>query len=138
MLKNILTLFLTMVVYSGWGQSKSSSFSYVNIYGDTLVIVDFDKISSKLDTTFFKTNIIGLHFDTTLSQKTIRYTYFISDIKRTKKKTEFKFSLRITPHTSDIQEILKHLGGPSHYRMTLKKENGVTVIDKIEFINGEI
>ncbi len=134
----ILTLFLVLIVHSGWTQTTNSNFSYTDIYGNNITVINADKLPAQLDTTFFKLNLTGLDFDRTLPEKTIRYDYTLSDIKRTKKKNEVEFTLTIVPHTEEIEEVLKHLGGPSHYKMTCKKESNKLRIDIVEFMNGEI
>jgi len=125
-------------VHSGWTQKPQTNFSFVDLYGDTLIITNVDKLPPQLDTTFFKTNLTGAYFNTTLTQKTFRYNYFLSDIRRTKNKNEFKFELIIVPHTKIAEEIIKYLGGPGHYLMSVKKSNNGLLIDKIKFLNGEI
>ena len=134
----ILTVLLTITVYSGRTQTIPKNFSFVDSYGDSLTITNADKLPPPLDTTFFKTNLTSSYFDTALIQKTSRYDYILSDIKRTKKKNEFEFVLRVVPHSKNIEEILNFLGGFSHYRMTLKKVNSRLLIDSIEFLYGEI
>ena len=132
-----MTLFIVLIVHSGWTQTTNSNFSYTDIYGNKITVINEDKLPVQLDTTFFKLNLTGLYFDRTLTEKTIRYDYTLSDIKRTKK-NEVEFTLTIVPHTKEIEVVLKHLGGPSHYKMTLKKEYNKLRIDKVEFMYGEI
>jgi hypothetical protein len=137
-LNYILTLFLVLIVHSGWTQTTNNNFSYTDIYGNNITVLNEDKLPYQLDTTFFKLNLTGLYFDSTLTEKTLRYDYTLSDIKRTKEKNEVEFTLTINPHNKEIEDVLKHLGGPSHYKMTLKKENNKLLIDKVEFMYGEI
>ncbi|MBK6963174.1 MAG: hypothetical protein IPH20_04350 [Bacteroidales bacterium] len=137
-LRNTLTIFLLLIVYSGWSQTTNINYSYTDIYGNYITIATADKLPAQLDTTFFKLNLTGLHFDKTLPEKNIRYDYTLSDIKRTEKKNEFKFTLTIVPHTKEIEEVLKYLGGPGHYKMTVQKENNKFRIDAVEFMYGEI
>ncbi|MGE5428286.1 MAG: hypothetical protein ACM3O8_10355 [Methylococcaceae bacterium] len=134
----ILTLILTIKAYSGWTQTTQPSFSFVDLYGDTLTITNVNRLPRPLDSTFFKTNLTGLHFDTTLTHKNIRYDYILLDIKGAKKKNEFEFALRIVSHSREAEDLIKYLGGPSHYRMTIKKVDGRLVIDTIEFLYGEV
>jgi hypothetical protein len=137
-LNYILTLFIVLIVHSGRTQTTNSNFSYTDIYGNNIIVLNEDKLPYQLDTTFFKLNLTGLYFDSTLTEKTLRYDYTLSHIKRTKEKNEVEFTLTINPHNKEIEEVLKHLGGPSHYKMTLKKENNKLLIDKVEFMYGEI
>jgi hypothetical protein len=134
----ILTLFLVLIFHSGWSQTINNTFSYIDIYGNNITITNVDNLPAILDTTFFKLNLTGLHFDKTLTEKTLRYEYTLSDFKRTKKNNEVEFTLIIVPYTKEIEEILKHLGGLRHYKMTLKKGNNKLQIVKVEFMYGEI
>jgi hypothetical protein len=138
MLNYLLSLFLVLIVHSGWTQTTSSNFSYTDIYGNNITVLNEGKLPAKLDTTFFKLNLTGLYFDRTLTESTLRYDYILSDIKRTKKKNEVEFNLTIVPHTKEIEEVLKHLGGRRHLKMTLNRENKKLRIDKVEFMYGEI
>jgi len=137
-LNYILTSFLVLIVHSGWTQTTNSNFSYTDIYGNNITVINVDKLPAHLDTTFFKLNLTGVYFGRTITERTLRYDYTLSDIKRTKKKNEVEFTLIIVPHTKEIEEVLKHLGGPSHYKMTLKRKNNKLRIDKVEFTYGEI
>ena len=137
-LTNVLTLFLTMSVCSVWAQSANSDFYFTDIYGNNIKITNVDKLPSKLDTAFLKSNLTGLHFNKTLNEKALRYDYIISDITRTKNRYKFEIDVIIIPHTKEIEEILKYLGGRSHYRMTLKRINKLLRIDNVVLMYGEV
>lgn len=64
-----LALLLVFTVHSGWTQTTNSNFSFTDIYGNNITVTNADKLPAQLDTTFFKLNLTGLHFDKTLIEK---------------------------------------------------------------------
>lgn len=137
-LNYILIIFLALIVHPGRTQTINSSFSYTDIYGNNITIVNPDKIPAKLDTILFKLNLTGLHFNKALTEKDIRYDYTISIIRQTKRINTIEFTLTTAPHTEEMEEILKYLGGKSHYKMTIKTENNQFHIDTVELMYKEI
>lgn len=135
-IRNILFFLVILTVCSSWTEPRK--FSFVDKFENTISIENLNRLPRHIDTTFFKSNLTGLHFNPNLTESTLRFDYLIFEVKTIKKSKEYELRVLVVPHTNDPLIYLKYNGNCVHYKMTIKKVNNVIAIEKVDFLYGEI
>ena len=135
-IRNILFFLVILIVCSSW--TEPLKFSFVDKFENTISIENLNRLPRHLDTTFFKSNLTGLHFNPNLTESTLRFDYIIFEVKTIKKSKEYELRVLAVPHTNDPLIHLKYDENCVHYKLTIKKVNNVIAIEKVDFLYGEI
>jgi hypothetical protein len=135
LIRNILFLFTVLTVCSSWKEPRK--FSFVDKFENTISIENIYKLPKHLDTTFFKSNLTGLHFNQKLTESSLRFEYIIFEVKTIKKSKEYELRVLAVPETNDplIQSKYENC---IYYRLTIKKVNNVITLEKVGFLYYEI
>ena len=134
-IRNILFLLGILTVFCSW--TEPGKFSFVDKFGNTIIIENPDKLPRHLDTTFLKSNLTGLLFNQKLTESPLRFDYILFEVTTIKKSKEYELRVFAVPHSSDPQILLKHQNW-THDSLTIKKIENIFVVEKVDCLYGAI
>jgi glycine cleavage system protein P-like pyridoxal-binding family len=141
-ISNIVVILFSLTLLS-WTTFSifNHSHSYIDTYGNEIIIENTQQFQATLDTNFIINNLTSKQFDSTLSKADKPMCSFVvSDIKRVKHKRNFcvyDLRVRTIPHSKDISFSLR-LIGYIHYYMSVLKVNGQNKITNVTYLYAEI
>lgn len=114
--------------------SAQESWSYTDIHFNTVVLQHPEALPSRLDTAFFKSEVKGRHF----GDATQQWRITIEAVKRRKSRFVYELKIYKFPEGGGIEAMLCHQNPYSYLLVTRKDEKGKLVLDKVQFLYGEI
>ncbi len=133
-IRNYLFLLVILTVFCSWTEPRK--FSYVDKFGNTISLENIDKLPRHLDTTFFKSNLTGLHLLPDETDSTLRFFYTIMNIRTITKNKEYEIRVFISPNSDNPLFFLKY-NTCTFYSMKIKNVNHKITIEKVIALRSE-
>ena len=132
-----LTLILILIGVSFGFKNQTSEFSFIDKYGNEIIIQNTELIPELINAEFLKNNLNGTHFTFKLKEDSdLKFEYRIAEFVRINK-TEYRLRILQKPKSDKSEDIIRYVGY-SNYRMKLKKTKSGIELEKVEFMYAEI